>query len=483
MMPSFFFDYINLSINAGAVSSAPERTIANLLNPYMDEITVLGATTSEGFKAMLKNNLSFTQRFVKVDIPETSPEDTLAILKNIQDDLALKHQYGTFFDNGVFETLVDLAERFYRNRYFPGKAFEILKEITSTKIASHDKKEFFTTINKDDVFNVFKRRTGLPESIIFRDKVLDKFSITSFFNQRIFGQNKAIEAIVNAITMLKSEMNDPKKPIATLFFAGPTGVGKTYLSRLLAEYLFGSDDKLLRYDMAEYSTWESISKLIGGPLSSTKGKLIEDVSINPFSVILFDEIEKAHPEIFNLLLSLTGEGRLTDHTGRTIDFCNTIVIMTSNIGAEIYGKTNIGLVPGDEKNYFEKTLIDKIADYFAPEFINRLTEIIAFRPLSKVSIEAVANNEIQRLHKRKGLAARNIKLRITKNMMNFLVDNGYSERFGARPMQRTVERYIGLLVGNAIIEGKIPDNSQLILDIKNNTVKMKRIIEINKTHD
>lgn len=472
-----FLDRIDMAIWAGGTGEISQRTLAALLDPYLarNELIIIGATTPDGYDFMLKKNPLFTNRFIKVEVPPTSTGETRQILSSLK--RKFQDKYEVRIREESLDTIIDMSDRFYRERFFPGKAFEILHEVIASKkldsyqdsvgpygkAKSTSKKSkrqstLHSEIAPNDIYETFRRRTGLPCFIIFREQRKRPEEIRNYFTDRIFGQEGAIDNIVDTILGLKAELNDPKRPAGVFLFVGPTGVGKTWLARSLATYLFGSEKKLLRYDMPEYATYDSLTKLIGGK-GEKRGRLIEDVLANPFSVILLDEIEKAHGNIFDLLLPLMGEGRLTDDSGRTVSFCNTIVIMTSNIGSELYGKKHLGLQK-QNLDVVEKDLIKKTKEYFRPEFINRLTRVVQFRPLSRATIKVIAQKEIKDLCQRKGITYRRLRITISDEVIDLLAGMGYSQEYGARPMQRAVERYIGYPLAAAISAGDIKDGDQ-----------------------
>lgn len=462
-----FFDQINLAIGAGSVAGFEERNLANLLNPYLarNEMTIVGATTPDGYKAMVKNNPSFVNRFIYLEVPPLSAAETLAIMQNLKGKFESKYQVE--IDPATFPTLVDLAERYQPERFFPGKAFEAFKEVIGAKSIRDPNQQIMPA----DVYRIFKIRTGLPDFVIYRERNIARQNIRQYFRERLFGQDDAIEEIVDIILTYKAELHDPQRPVAVFLFAGPTGVGKTYLARLLAAYLFGSEAKLLRFDMSEYSASDSAQRLLLGKGEERRGKLVEEMLVHPFAVILLDEIEKAHPQVFNLLLSAIGEGRLTDEKGRTVSFCNSIIIMTSNLGAELYGRKLIGMGTRAEE-VRDKDLLQEIKDYFRPEFINRLTKIVFFKPLSRETALTIAMQGVNHLAARKGMTLRQLQIKVTSAALDYLVDKGFSPEFGARPMVRAIERYVGYPLAEAIAAGKISCHDTIRVKLNKGQLKL-----------
>ena len=479
-----FFDDLHLAISAGGTPDHEDRTIANLLLPYMGrkELRIIGSTTPDGYSMMSKKNPSFINKFIKMEVGATSSPKTLKILTDLKP--SYEEKYKCKIEKGALEKVISISEQYYPLRQFPGKAFENLKAVIAykkaqlTKNATYDgfKKQIGSTeyrvaIKKTDVDCWLQNITGLPLKIILSNEKLLLSDLVDHFQQNILGQDEAIETIVNAILRFKTRIQDKERPIAALLFAGPTGVGKTQLAKELARYLFGSEKRLLRYDMTEYSNPESIGRLIGVYHRSwERGKLIEDIIAQPFSVVLFDEIEKAAPEIKNLLLQVIGEGRLTESTGTVVSFANSIIIMTSNLGAHLYSKNKMGFsnLNNDKNREKQDEVLKFIENSFNPEFFNRISDIICFNPLSKDIITEIAKMEINNLEKREGLTDKNIKLKYSSKVIDTLIKNGYNTNYGARPMKRAVEKYIGNKIAILMSAQDISANSILLLSVDKN---------------
>ena len=463
-----FLDGTNQAARTGGTSDTDPRTLATVLSPYLarNELTLIGATTPEGYKAMQRTNSTFAGRFATVDISAMSPQQTRNILSGVK--AKFEDRYAVTIEEASLDVIVDMAERFYRERAFPGKAFEILREVMAMKIGRHQRVDE-RLITPDDVYVSVRQKTGLPDFVIFPDTRKDRQDVKRYFTDRLFGQEEAVDAVVDTVLSLKAEVNDPRKPVGVFMFVGPTGVGKTYLARTLATYLFGSEDRLLRYDMPEYSTYDSMEKLIGHTRKGgDHGKLVDDVTGYPFSVILLDEIEKAHDSIFDLLLPVMGEGRLTDASGRTVSFCNSIIIMTSNLGAQLYGKIPMGFATESvekELRAIDRDIIKKVNNWFRPEFINRLTKIVSFKPLSREVIRTIAERELEALAQRRGIASRKIKIHPSDRLLERLMCDGYDHQYGARPMQRAVQKYLGYPLATAISAGDVAKGAHVCIDL------------------
>ena len=294
--------------------------------------------------------------------------------------------------------------------------------------------------------------TGLPAFVFSRNMTVSAGTIRKWFQQRIFGQAQAIEAVVESITLFKSGLRDPNQPIGTFLFTGPTGVGKTELSKALAEYLYGSAQRLLRFDMSEYATYNSFQQLIGQGGANSSALLIDPVRAQPFQVILFDEIEKGHSNIYDLMLQLLDEGRMTQPDGQTIDFRNTIVICTTNAGASEMSRPT----PGFTQEETSTVPLHVLENYFRPEFLNRFQHVLVFHALDKSHVRQIAQGEVKKIIKRSGIVSRNLIIDIDDSVVDAIVQYGYSDRYGARALKREVQRRLALPIGAFLMENHVP---------------------------
>ena len=374
---------------------------------------------------------------------------------------------------------IEQAERSYdlnkvaELRY--GKLPELQKELEKEE-AQESKKENVLLRNKvteEEIAKIVSKWTGIPVTKLMegeREKILH---LKDILHKRVIGQDEAVEDVSEAIMRSRAGISDPKKPIGSFLFLGPTGVGKTELAKSLAESLFDDEHNMIRIDMSEYMEKYSVSRLIGAPPGyvgyEEGGQLTEAVRRKPYSVILFDEVEKAHPDVFNILLQVLDDGRITDSQGRTVDFKNTIIILTSNLGSEyiLEGINEKGEISQEAKNKVNELLKKS----FRPEFLNRLDEIIFYKPLQKEQVAKILDLQIKDLEKR--LEDKHITLELTQEAKNYLIDNGYDQVYGARPLKRFVTKKLETLIAQNILEQKISPSSKVLIDCENDNLVIK----------
>jgi len=458
-----FFDQIHEGVGAGAGSQDPENDCITILANCLQgrRVPVMGATTADGYRILQRAKPSFINRFVKVDIPPTDDKETLSILRSVRQ--SFEGRYSVRISDDLLEEVIRLYDRFYPWRQFPGKAFEGLKNVISRR--KRDAETPTVSINRDDLYVAIKEKSGLPDIMIFPDQGIDPGEIRSYFKERIFGQDEAIDELVYAIIRFKEWVNDPAKPVGSYIFAGPSGVGKTELAKVLAEYLFGSEKRLMVYPMSQYQGMEGVKRLLGGRLRDfyETGRLIGDVMSTPFSVILLDEIDQASEEVIYSLYQILDEGKLIDPVGKTVYFTTSIIIMSTNVGMERYFKRHMGIrVEAGEKKQVISEEIRKgikrdLERRFGVPFLNRVTKVVPFHPLDYATIGRIAEKAVKDACSLPGLVRRNIHVVVDRSVLDLLVKRGYDQRYGARPMQGVVRdivinpiaEYLARLGGNA----------------------------------
>lgn len=522
-----FIDEIHTIIGAGSAPGSMDA--ANILKPALarGEIQCIGATTLDEYRKSIEKDGALERRFQKVVVEPSTAEETRQILENIKDKYEDHHN--VYYTKEALDACVKLADRYISDRNFPDKAIDIMDEAGSRVHISNisvpadieemenqikevqkgktdavkmqnyelaasyrDKeaeleselreaknkwedglKEKRETVDEPQIEKVVSMMSGIPVQKVAQEEEVRLRGMKNFFNKRIIGQEEAISKLCKAIQRNRLGLNDPNRPIGTFMFLGPTGVGKTFLTKELAKYLFGSEDALIRLDMSEYMEKYTVSRLVGAPPGyvgyEEGGQLTEKVRRRPYSIILLDEIEKANSDIYNLLLQIMDDGRLTDSYGRTIDFKNTIIIMTSNCGTrqlKDFG-TGIGFknMNADETKKQSRSVIQKaLSRQFAPEFLNRLDDIIMFDQLSRTSIQEIVNLEVTKVTER--LEPQGYHLVINDSAKEFLADKGYDAQYGARPLRRAIQTYVedelcDLILGDAINKGDIIEVNHL----------------------
>ena len=520
-----FIDEIHTIVGAGSASGSMDA--ANLLKPALarGELQCIGATTLDEYRKNIEKDGALERRFQKVLVEQTTADETLEILQNIKSNYESFHNV-TYTDEAISACL-KLTERYITDRSFPDKAIDALdeagakahainisapkeieelelqiEEVTKKKQESAKSQDFEAAANYRDEAEQLKNKltalkqqweeslsenrqvvdevniaevvammTGVPVQRIAQSESAKLLKMQETLQEKIVNQDEAISKIVKSIQRNRAGLKDPNRPIGTFLFLGPTGVGKTHLAKSLAENLFGSKDALIRIDMSEYMEKFAVSRLVGAPPGyvgyEEGGQLTEKVRRKPYSVVLLDELEKAHQDVFNMLLQVMDEGRLTDSLGRTVDFKNTIIIMTSNIGTrqvKEYG-SGIGFNTGVDKKEQSKSIIRKALNKaFAPEFINRIDDIIMFNDLDKDALFKIIDIELSGLFKR--AENEGYHLSITDAAKSYLLDNGYDKQFGARPLKRAIQEHIENNLAELILNNSTKPGSKIIIDYK-----------------
>ena len=525
-----FIDEIHTIVGAGSAEGAVDA--ANILKPLLarGEIQLIGATTLNEYRKYIEKDSALERRFSPVTVAEPSSEDAEKILEGIADKYEAHHNVKITKED--IKTAVDLSVRYINDRFLPDKAIDLIDEAASRvrmkaysepenlkkleeqiaviekekedavhsqdfekaatlrdkekqekeklekerkKWESKNSKEVIT-LTKEDIAEVISSWTRIPVKKITQDENEKLKNLEKELHKRVIGQNEAVEAVAKAIRRGRVGLKDPNRPIGSFLFLGPTGVGKTELSKALAESLFGNEESMIRIDMSEYMEGHSVSKLIGSPPGyvgyDEGGQLTEKIRRNPYSVILFDEIEKAHPDVMNMLLQILDDGRLTDSNGRCVNFKNTVIIMTSNVGARlITDKKTLGFSASKEaneesmKDYEEikKDVMAELKKQFRPEFINRIDEIIVFHKLQKEEMRQIVEIMLKQVQKR--MEAQNIKIDIQDNVKDKIIEKGIDTNYGARPLKRTIQNMVEDKIAEAILDGKIEQNKKSIVTL------------------
>ncbi len=452
-----FIDEFHTIVGAGGASGSLDA--ANMLKPALarGDIQCIGATTMDEFRKIVEKDGALDRRFQKVMVEHTDIQHSISILDRLKTNYE-KHHNVIYTDEAI-EACVRMSDRYITDRCLPDKAIDAMDEAGSMVRLKNPKKTGHVTA--EDVASIISKMTGIPSGRIAEGEGNKLMKMRAKLQGRIIGQDDAIDKVVRAIQRNRAGIKDPGKPIGTFLFFGPTGVGKTQLAKALAEYLFDSEENMVRLDMSEYMEKFNVSRLIGAPPGyvgfEEGGQLSERVHRKPYCVVLLDEIEKAHPDVFNVLLQVMDEGRLTDSNGRTVSFRNTIVIMTSNVGSrelEEYG-SGVGFntagrnVQGNRKSVLEKA----VRKAFPPEFINRVDEQIFFNSLTKEDIEKIIDIELKGLKNRVKVAG--FELNVTPAAKRFVAETGYDPSYGARPLKRAIQKHIEDPVSEHIIMSRM----------------------------
>lgn len=523
-----FIDELHTIVGAGAAEGSADA--ANILKPSLarGDFQVIGATTLNEYRKYIEKDAALERRFQPVKVGEPTPEQAVQILKGLRDSYEAHHKVK--ITDEAINAAVTLSSRYIADRYLPDKAIDLIDEgaskvrlasLTSPdnvkeledEIADYEKekasaineqdferaarlrdeqKELQTKLDDakkkwqeqqkgnsgevtaEDIAKIVSEWTGIPVVQLTKEESERLLNMENVLHERVIGQSEAVTAIAKAIRRGRVGLKDPKRPVGSFIFLGPTGVGKTELCKALAEAMFGDENAMLRLDMSEYMEKHTVSKLIGSPPGyvgfEEGGQLTEKVRRKPYSVVLFDEIEKAHPDVFNMLLQILEDGRLTDSQGRTVDFKNTIIIMTSNIGARLITEKQSSLgfnsenenAEESEKKDIKELVTGELRKVFRPEFLNRVDDIIVFNKLNKDEIKQIAVKMLKTLENR--LDKMNIKISFTDNAISEIADKGFDENYGARPLRRAIQNEIEDPLSEQMLEGKVKDGAVVTCD-------------------
>lgn len=457
-----FIDEIHTLVGAGSGDSSA-MDAANLFKPLLarGELQVVGATTYDEFRKHIEKDAALARRMQQVVVNEPSVADTVAILGG------LRQRYEEFHDvtitDEALEAAARLAKRYIPERQLPDTAIDLVDEAGARiRVASPEDR----TVTPELIEHIIAAAKGLPVGQLNQADLTKLADIELILNQQVIGQTAAISALSRAVRRSRAGLSDPRRPQGSFIFAGPTGVGKTECAKALARYLFGSEDSLITVDMSEFGEKHAVSRLFGAPPGyvgfDEGGQLTEKVRRRPHSVILFDEVEKAHPDIFNSLLQVLEEGRLTDSAGRVVDFRNTVIILTTNLGSDILKNGAVGFGGGDQNARSSAVVEKALKDSFRPEFLNRIDETVVFGTLTPVDVQSIVSLMLLRLELQ--LHEQGLRLDVTSDALALLATRGFDPSMGARPLRRVIQRLVEDKLAELIITGGCPEGSLLTVD-------------------
>jgi len=462
-----FIDEIHNIVGAGAVSGG-SMDASNILKPVLmsGKLRCIGTTTYEEYRKFFEKDRALSRRFQKIEVPEPSQEETLLILKGLKKNYEDYHRVK--YTDSALRAAVELSVRYIHDRHLPDKAIDIMDE-TGAYVRLKDATSGVRVIKRMDIERIVSKMANVPESIVGLDEKEKLLKLEEELNNRIFGQKEAVKMVSDAIKRSRAGFHEASKPIASFLFVGPTGVGKTELSKQLAEVL---GIPLIRFDMTEYQEKHTVSRLIGAPPGyvgyEEGGLLTEEVKRKPYSVLLLDEIEKAHPDIYNTLLQVMDYATLTDNTGRKTDFKNVILIMTSNAGARELEQMGIGFSTPQEKG---KSVTKALETIFSPEFRNRLDAVVQFNPLSQKNVLDIVKKQLREFQEQ--LRKKKIKLKVTPECYQWIAEKAFSKTFGAREVARWIQEKIKSFFVDEVLFGKLEKGGSVLADIEKDDVVMK----------
>ncbi|WP_171908830.1 ATP-dependent Clp protease ATP-binding subunit [Streptomyces nanshensis] len=521
-----FIDELHTVVGAGGGGTeGGSMDAGNMLKPPLSrgELHVIGATTLEEHRRHIEKDAALARRFQPVLVPEPSVPDAVEILRGLRDRYEAHHQVR--YSGDALIAAVELSDRYLTGRFLPDKAIDLLdqagarvrlrnatrgtdmralereaeqihrdkdqavaaedyeraKELrdrlaeVEQEIARGERKQHpghrIAEVTVEDIADIVSRQTGIPVSNLTQEEKERLLGMEERLRERVIGQDEAVSAVADAVLRSRAGLSSPSKPIGSFLFLGPTGVGKTELARALAESLFGTDDRMVRLDMSEYQERHTVSRLVGAPPGyvghEDAGQLTETVRRNPYSLLLLDEIEKAHADVFNMLLQVLDDGRLTDSQGRTVDFTNTVIVMTSNLGSEaITGRGSLGFGSGDEQDEEDarrERVLRPLREHFRPEFLNRIDEIVIFRQLSDEQLRRITDMLLDETRHR--VHAQDLAIEFTPASVDWLVQRGYQPEYGARPLRRTIQREVDNQLSRMLLGGELKPHTKLLVDV------------------
>lgn len=475
-----FLDEIHTVVGAGAAEGSIDAS--NMLKPALarGEMRVIGATTFDEYRKHIEKDPALERRFQPVQVDPPSLEHTLEILHGLRP--ALEKHHDCSFDDDALQAAVKLSDRYVSDRQMPDKAIDLIDEAGAYLSISPEEETSLTPEGKRRVTvsiveKVCAQSSNVPVERVGTDDAERLLGMEEHLRLRVVGQDEALSSMSRSIRRARSGLGDPRRPLGSFLFLGPTGVGKTEAAKALAEFLFGSEEKLISLDMSEFQAAHDISKLLGAPPGyighDEPGQLTERVRRNPYSVILFDEVEKAHPDIFNTLLQVLEEGRITDAKGRTVDFKNTIVVMTSNLGSDRFGKAALGFAKvTDGVQRHDRETRESAKKFFKPELLNRLDELVVFAALQPAEIRTITSKFLEVLSKRL-FSASSISLFVAPAALEFLATEGFDEMYGARPLRRTVQRLVEDPLSELLLTGLLQEGDVVRVDVADNVITVR----------
>ncbi len=529
-----FIDELHTLVGAGGAEGAIDAS--NILKPALSrgEIQCIGATTLDEYRKYIEKDAALARRFQTIIVDPPSVDETIEILKGLRDKYEAHHRVKILDE--ALEAASKLSDRYITGRFLPDKAIDLVDEAASrarlsvttlpkdlkkleaqieelkvekeaaikgqdfekaAKLRDEERKtkdelsrlrkswkesksEVEIQVTAEDIATIVSKWTGVPLLRLEEKETTRLLRMEEEIHKRVIGQDESVRAISNAVRRSRSGLRNPKRPMGAFIFLGPTGVGKTLLARALAEFMFGDQEAIVSIDCSEYMEKFNVSRLVGAPPGyvgyEEGGQLTEKVRRRPYSVVLFDEIEKAHPDVFNILLQMMEEGRLTDSFGRRVDFRNTLIIMTSNVGMDLLRKQGeLGFrAQGEEQTYeaMKRRLLDEVKKVFRPEFLNRVDDMIVFHALRREDLEKIIELEMKELKDR--LKDKKMEITVSPEALKFLIDKGYDENFGARPLKRTIQRYLENVLAEEILSGKFQEGDKIRVELRGEIITFEK---------